>query len=275
MEELLAIVSDANRYMYGAGAERPDALLLKKGAVYVTRMLRIFGVAVLPEFGLPTDDDADTNDTDAGAPIVDALAAFRDSVRAGARAAGGAAAADLLGLCDQLRDSTLVDLGIRLEDRPDGAVWRRDDPAEMRRELEAKAAAALEAAASKLARKLEGKRAEIIKEREAAVPPAELFLQPKYAAKYSPNERDADGKPTLTVDGELLTKSAKKDVDKVYNKQAKEYEKHLERLAKTPDLFAALETGLGALYAEAETLVNAHRGELSPELLAQLTRPGA
>jgi len=50
----------------------------------------------------------------------------------------GVAASDLLALCDELRDGTLVDLGVRLEDRADGAVWRRDDPAAMREELAAK-----------------------------------------------------------------------------------------------------------------------------------------
>ena len=133
MEELFGVVSDANKYLHGPGAARPDALLLKKGAVYVTRMLRIFGVVTTDEFGFPPDAAAGPSDG-REVPLVNALVGFRDAVRAAAKEAGGASGA-LLTLCDALRDGTLVDLGVRLEDRADGAVWRRDDPAEMRREL--------------------------------------------------------------------------------------------------------------------------------------------
>ena len=39
--------------------------------------------------------------------------------------------------CDNLRDETLVDLGIRLEDRSNAkAVWKPDDPAVLRQEVE-------------------------------------------------------------------------------------------------------------------------------------------
>eukprot|EP00962_Isochrysis_galbana_P040622 scaffold14749_cov126-Isochrysis_galbana.AAC.1 len=239
-------------------------------------MLRVFGVSTQPEFGLGDDSEtaAISGGADAAAPVVDALAAFRDAVRAGARAAavGGSDAgpADLLGLCDRLRDSTLVDLGIRLEDRPDGAVWRRDDPAEMRAEIEAKAAAAAEAAASKLARKMEAKRAEIAKEREAAVPPSELFLQPRHAAKFSPSALDAEGKPTLGGDGEPLSKAAKKEVDKLYARQAKEHEKHLAKLGKNPRTLQEMEEGLAAMYTEGREMLAAHGAGLTPETKAAL-----
>jgi len=39
--------------------------------------------------------------------------------------------------CDNLRDETLVDLGIRLEDRANAkAVWKPDDPAVLRQEVQ-------------------------------------------------------------------------------------------------------------------------------------------
>ena len=43
MAALLAIVTDANSYVKDNAAV--DALLLKKGATFVTRILRVFGVA--------------------------------------------------------------------------------------------------------------------------------------------------------------------------------------------------------------------------------------
>jgi cysteinyl-tRNA synthetase len=245
-------------------------------------MLRIFGLATQPEFGFGDESisgSGSISGSDAAAPVIDALAAFRDSVRAGARAAAGGGdsgatgANDLLGLCDRLRDSTLVDLGIRLEDRPGGAVWRRDDPAEMRAEIEAKAAAAAEASAVKLARKMEAKRVEIAKEREAAVPPSQLFLQPKHAVKFSASEMDAEGRPTLGADGQPLSKAAKKDVEKLFARQAKEHEKHLAKLGANPALMAEMERALAALYTEGRELLAIHGAGLTPETAAALQEP--
>ena len=51
MAELLGIASDCFAYMRDNGS--PDALLLKKGAMYVTKMLRIFGVITQDDFGFP------------------------------------------------------------------------------------------------------------------------------------------------------------------------------------------------------------------------------
>jgi cysteinyl-tRNA synthetase len=272
-------LAPTTRYLHGPGAARPDALLLKKGAAYVTRMLRVFGVATQPEFGLSDGPEAAgaISGGDAAAPVVDALAAFRDAVRAGARAAaaGDSGPADLLGLCDRLRDSTLVDLGIRLEDRQDGAVWRRDDPAEMRAEIEAKAAAAAEAAAAKLARKMEAKRAEITKEKEAAVPPSELFLQPRHADRFCATALDPEGRPTLGADKEPLSKAAKKDVEKLYARQFKEHEKHLAKLAKNPRVLQEMQDSLAALYTEGRELLATYGAGLAPETAAALAEPEA
>lgn len=52
------------------------------------------------------------------AGVLDALASFRDEVRGLAKSKAEAGA--VLKACDALRDTTLVELGVRLEDRPDG-----------------------------------------------------------------------------------------------------------------------------------------------------------
>ena len=52
MAALLAIVTDANSYVKDNAAV--DALLLKKGATFVTRILRVFGVATQEDFGFLT-----------------------------------------------------------------------------------------------------------------------------------------------------------------------------------------------------------------------------
>lgn len=48
-------------------------------------------------------------------PYLEALGSFRATVREAARAANAPA---VLALCDQLRDQTLPELGVRLEDKP-------------------------------------------------------------------------------------------------------------------------------------------------------------
>jgi cysteinyl-tRNA synthetase len=62
--------------------------------------------------------EAGAADSGAVAGYLDAFAAFRDEVRSLAKAK--APAGELLAACDRIRDDTLVDLGVRLEDRPDG-----------------------------------------------------------------------------------------------------------------------------------------------------------
>ncbi len=54
---------------------------------------------------------------------------MRELVGTGASASAGA----LLSACDRVRDGALVDLGVRLEDKPDGSsVWKPEDPAVLR-----------------------------------------------------------------------------------------------------------------------------------------------
>ena len=56
-----------------------------------------------------------------------------------------------------MRDTTLVSLGVRLEDRPDGhAVWKLDDPELMRQEAEERQQQQAEAVRKKLMVRLGG-----------------------------------------------------------------------------------------------------------------------
>lgn len=62
--------------------------------------------------------DGASSNSEHVAKYLDAFASFRDEVRALAKA--GAEPRALMSTCDRLRDHTMVDLGVRLEDRPDG-----------------------------------------------------------------------------------------------------------------------------------------------------------
>jgi hypothetical protein len=62
-------------------------------------------------------------------------------------------------LARRVRDDTLVALGVRLEDKPDGSsVWKLEDPAVLRAELEERRRAAAEARGKKLRAQLDSKR---------------------------------------------------------------------------------------------------------------------
>jgi cysteinyl-tRNA synthetase len=57
-----------------------------------------------------------------------------------------------LAACDTFRDSQLPPLGIRLEDKPDGSIWKLAEPAEFMLEMEQKKAEAQAKAAEKAAK---------------------------------------------------------------------------------------------------------------------------
>ena len=89
------------------------------------------GAALAAVAAVPSDSEIRGMTADAA---MDALAAVRDAVRSVARDAGEARGS-VMQLCDDLRDVTLVDIGIKLEDKPDGSVWMRVDPTELRQEV--------------------------------------------------------------------------------------------------------------------------------------------
>lgn len=74
-------------------------------------------------------------------------------------------AVQLMDMCDALRDGTMVDLGIRMEDKPGGAVWKRDDPEALKRDLAEKRRAQAEAALKKVSNNLERARGDLEKVR--------------------------------------------------------------------------------------------------------------
>jgi cysteinyl-tRNA synthetase len=152
--------SDRGLIRSGPGGSPAQALLLRKAAAYVMRILSVFGLVASasdkPGFG----NDGDNAKSDAS-PILDAIARFRDEIRGIAKKEN---LKDVLMACDRymdaerqinvtadcnvlsarqfvllcrLRDESMVALGIRLEDRPDGtSVWKPEDPAILAAEQE-------------------------------------------------------------------------------------------------------------------------------------------
>lgn len=93
-----------------------------------------------------------------------------------------------------VRDDTLVEAGLRLEDKPDGSsVWKLDDPEVMKAESAAKAAAATEAKLKKLRNKLDLK----IREKERF---EKAMASPEKYGQFD----EATGDPTHLKDGTAL-----------------------------------------------------------------------
>jgi len=179
------IVTAFNIYMDKGKA--PRALIIRKAADYVSRILRLLGVMEdTDDLGFGVEGKLER----AGRPYLNALAAFRDEVRAAAQkkqdisevlnrvaevagevpaeaaaysaafaafrkeitdlTAANSAPGKILEACDKVRDVTLPALGVALEDRTNKpARWRLDKPEILLAELEERKAAAAEKAAGK------------------------------------------------------------------------------------------------------------------------------
>jgi cysteinyl-tRNA synthetase len=114
-----------------------------------------------------------------------------------------------------LRDLVLPELGVRLEDKGAGSVWKLDDPEVLRAERARKEG---EVQAKNETKRLAAEKA-AAKEAAARVDPRDLFKNGPYAAF------DADGVPTQDAKGEPLPKSQLKKLKKEWEKQKKAFEK--------------------------------------------------
>eukprot|EP01024_Parvocaulis_polyphysoides_P011102 TRINITY_DN13906_c0_g1_i2.p1 TRINITY_DN13906_c0_g1~~TRINITY_DN13906_c0_g1_i2.p1 ORF type:complete len:244 (-),score=53.01 TRINITY_DN13906_c0_g1_i2:210-941(-) len=133
---------------------------------------------------------------------------------------------EILNLCDVVRDETMVELGIRLEDRQQGSVWKRDDPETLKQEIREKRRAQQEALVKKIEKQIENKERDLSKLIEISEKPsASQHFQEKYSVW------NGEGYPTIDADGNPLDdkaiKKATKEIDK-YNKSLQPLQKKLE-----------------------------------------------
>lgn len=235
LKELQKLVRASNVYLEGNAA--PATLLVRAAAQYVTKIFRTFGL--VPDggadIGFPVEGAAEGGGGGGGkeevlSPVLDALVAFRDRVRAAAKAGGDGAARAVLDACDEVRDMALPPLGVRLEDGGGpGApsVWKLDDPAALLKEQEQQAAEAQRKAEQKAAERAK----QAGKDAKARVPPGELFRgradEATGAPKYS--QFDAEGLPTHLADGTPLPKAQLKKLKKEFDVQKKLHDKYLAK----------------------------------------------
>lgn len=229
MTALLDLMKACNLYMEACERDQHSvvSLLLKNCALYVTKILNVFGVTSTPPPAIGfinAADGADASQEETLTPILDALMQFRSSVRAAGRSG---AIGEVLKECDAFRDDVLPELGVRLEDKSnDASVWKLADPSELRREKELKE----QEMARKAAEKAEMAKQAALKEKLNKMPPTEfmkqLTLDDNVTLKYDIDSFDAEtGLPTKMSTGELLNKNQSKKAMKEYQGQKKKFDK--------------------------------------------------
>lgn len=172
--------------------------------------LRMFPAPIFGATGLAIG----TGSAAAIIPLLDVIAEFRDNIRGAGRTQD---TSKVLSLCDELRDLTLPELGVRLEDKGATSVWKLEDPAVLRSE---RALKAQDASAKEEAKRLDAvKRA--AKEEAASLHPHDMFKQvDKKYARF-----DNNGIPTHNSVGQPLPKSQIKKLKKEWEKQKRLYDK--------------------------------------------------
>ncbi|XP_044761847.1 cysteine--tRNA ligase, cytoplasmic [Coccinella septempunctata] len=200
----------------------PNCELLEDIALYVTRILSVFGVInEPPKVGFPISNNATSDYESIVMPYLTILSEFREKVRTQARTVKEN---EILKLCDELRDEILPNVGVRLEDK-EGEVTavklvNRDI---LMREKEAKKQAELEKQRKKEERQAALLAAQAEKEALMKIPPMEFFK--RETDKYS--KFDDKGLPTHDMEGKEISKGQLKKLQKLLQQQEKRYNEYL------------------------------------------------
>ena len=221
------LVKATNKYIGEVSAEDVRPLLLERVGKYVTRILECLGVCLdNATIGFPeTSTGGAEGREETLSPLLDLMTKFRDEIRKLAK--DGASTKELLAACDDIRDNGLPELGVKLDDRETGALWKLYDAEELKKEMEREREAKAEKERAKQAAREEAARKAAEKEAKAKIPPSEMFKQGEYEGLYS--KYDAEGVPTHDAAGEELTKGAVKKLMKAHGAQKKAYETHLAK----------------------------------------------
>lgn len=223
------MVGLANKYLekgkVGAGIS-----LLTSIATYLTKLFDMFGcnstgsAAGYDKIGFAVNGEASTGGEKQLLPFVDIIVDLRAELRRLAMQMNKEDGQQLLALGDAIRDERLPLLGVRIEDyNEEGELKTRikfDDKEQLRKEMEERRREKEAREQAKAAKKAqaEAKKAEVV------ISPAEFFKLSGQYAKF-----DENGKPTHDAQGEEISKSGAKKVDKLWALQEKKYNAYLAR----------------------------------------------
>jgi cysteinyl-tRNA synthetase len=240
---LAGLVTGANKYIGTTDSSKLNFEVLKMTAQYITKMLEvscilassiIFIIIFSQIFGVDVSklrlDDSGSSATTQNTetilmPYLQTIARFRDNVRTLARESlsENKANAQMLDICDKLRDVDLVDLNVLLEDRDIGqsSIVKIRAKEDIIAERGAKAGTK----ENKSKSSEEHKRKLLERLEKGRTPPHELYRTDEY------RDWDAEGIPTTDNNGESVTKSARKKFVKGYEAQKKLHQEFLDAVA--------------------------------------------
>eukprot|EP01104_Vermistella_antarctica_P009609 TRINITY_DN2486_c0_g1_i2.p1 TRINITY_DN2486_c0_g1~~TRINITY_DN2486_c0_g1_i2.p1 ORF type:complete len:747 (-),score=226.81 TRINITY_DN2486_c0_g1_i2:60-2300(-) len=240
MNAIKELVTTTNKYIADNDNESRRSLLVKKVAVFVTRILRVFGVEQSgAEFGM-TDNASDSQASAESviAPVLDVLADFRVQVRSGAQKKVDHS--ELLKMCDALRDDVLPEHGIRLEDGVEQR-WKYEDRETLMKEIAAKKAEAQARAKAKAQKTLDGLERTLNTWKKKAVD-----VDTAMAAQYG---KDEAGEWSLDTKGEPLAKGKLKKAKKDLTALTKAHASYQAELTKDADFMTKLDEQTAAVRA--------------------------
>ncbi|KAM8895104.1 cysteine--tRNA ligase, cytoplasmic isoform 2-T2 [Spinachia spinachia] len=219
MEEMRVLVGLSNGYIAGRkGAKlRPNRMLLEGIATYLTGMLKVFGATEASEsIGFPVGGQSQSIDLESTVmPYLTVLSDFREGVRKIAREQK---VTELLQLCDVVRDDTLPELGVRLEDHEGlPTVVKLVDRETLLKEREEKKQMEAEKKKKKEDAARRKQEQEMLKLAKMKLPPGQMFRTE--TEKYS--KFDETGFPTHDAEGKELSKGQAKKLRKLFEAQEK------------------------------------------------------
>lgn len=216
------LVQKSNEYI--KAVDEPKVEVLVDIAAWITKILDVLGFEMNnATYGWAQSSSGQGIDKeDIALPFVQALAKFRSEIRRLA-ISGELDPKKLLELCDKIRDVDLFELGVSLDDRKGDQAslikfMTPEEKAEVVAQRESIAAAAEEKARRKAESALKQEQAEKEKQLKAQTKPENMFLQDPQFSKF-----DEKGLPTHMADGEPVSKSLSKKLQKQYQAQEKLY----------------------------------------------------
>ena len=164
-------------------------------------------------------------------PFVRGVSRLRDEMRKAVSTAKPESKAAILRLSDRIRDFDLTNLGVYLDDRPDGqpSLIKFIPATELIAAREEKVAKEAAKAQAKEEAKRKKEAEEAAKWEKAKMPPTEMFKAGLVGEKYA--EWDAEGLPTRNKDGSEVPKSQIKKLKKEWDRQGKLHEEWKVRVS--------------------------------------------
>ncbi|KAF3833071.1 hypothetical protein F7725_026736 [Dissostichus mawsoni] len=221
MEEMRVLVGQSNSYIASRKSAKltPNRMLMESIAAYLTSILKVFGAIEGSEpIGFPVGQSQNVDLETTVMPYLSVLSNFREEVRKIAR---DKKVMELLQLCDVVRDDTLPELGVRLEDHE---VVKLVDKETLLKEREEKEQVEEEKKRKKEEAAKKKQEQEMAKLAKMKLPPCEMFRSE--TDKYS--KFDEMGFPTHDVEGKELSKGQAKKLRKLFDAQEKLHNDYLQ-----------------------------------------------